>query len=549
MLEELNLDGIQDENARHCIKKLLNIIENLVSENRALREENRRLRDEVNRLKGEQGKPDIKSNTKENPPRDISSEKERKRPEKWKKGSKKGKIQINRTEVCKVDKNILPKDALFKGYEEATVQDLRISPDNTLFQKEKYYSPSERKTYIANLPEGYEGEFGPYVKSLIIVWHYGSNMTELKIEEFLENFGIYISKGQISNILIKGKDDFHKEKSEVYKAGINNSDYQQIDDTGMRVKGKNYYCHIICNPLYTAYFTTEKKDRLTILDVLQNFGKRRYIINEEAISLLANFNLSQNVFRKINLFPLEKELTEVEFIELLDEHLPQLGKLQRTRFFESCAIAYYHRQIEFPIVNLLVCDNAPQFKVLTKELALCWIHEGRHYKKLMPEVKNHRQLLDDFLGEFWQFYGKLLDYKEEPGEDMSLALSKEFDKLFSSVTDYDALDDRIAKTREKKEALLMVLKYPEIPLHNNCSELGARKVVTKRNISQGTRTEEGTRAQDTFLSLADTTRKLGISFYHYIYDRISKSFEIPALGKLIEEKAVNLRLGILGNFG
>jgi hypothetical protein len=120
-------------------------------------------------------------------------------------------------------------------------------------------------------------------------------MTELKIEEFLENFGIYISKGQISNILIKDKDDFHKDKSEVYKAGISSSVYQQIDDTGMRVKGKNYYCHIICNPLYTAYFTTEKKDRLTILDVLQNFGKRRYIINEEAISLLANFNLPQNI--------------------------------------------------------------------------------------------------------------------------------------------------------------------------------------------------------------------------------------------------------------
>jgi hypothetical protein len=145
MLEELNLDGIQDENSRQCIKKLLNIIENLVSENRALREEVQRLRDENNRLKGEQGKPDIKGNTKENPARDISSEKERKRPEKWKKGSKKGKIQINKTEICKVDKSTLPADAVFKGYEEATVQDLRISPDNTLFQKEKYYSPSREK--------------------------------------------------------------------------------------------------------------------------------------------------------------------------------------------------------------------------------------------------------------------------------------------------------------------------------------------------------------------------------------------------------------------
>jgi hypothetical protein len=167
----------------------------------------------------------------------------------------------------------------------------------------------------------------------------------------------------------------------------------------------------------------------------------------------------------------------------------------------------------------------------------------------MPEVKHHRQLLDNFLGKFWQFYKKLLAYKKQPGEELSLELSKEFDKLFSPATGYDALDDRIDKTRKKKDALLMVLKYPEIPLHNNCSELGARKIVPKRVIGQGTRTEDGTKAQDTFLSLADTTRKLGISFYKYIYDRVSKAFKISALGKLIEDKAAYLKLDILGEFG
>jgi hypothetical protein len=33
-------------------------------------------------------------------------------------------------------------------------------------------------------------------------------------------------------------------------------------------------------------------------------------------------------------------------------------------------------------VELLICDDAPQFKLVTDELSLCWIHEGRHYKKL-----------------------------------------------------------------------------------------------------------------------------------------------------------------------
>jgi regulator of replication initiation timing len=181
MLKELNLDGIQDENARECIRKLLNIIEAQASEIRALREENQRLRDENNHLKGEQGKPDIKANVKKQETKDISSEKERHEKKEWKKCSKKEKIKINRTEICKVAKTSLPEDAVFKGYEEVLFQDLLICPDNTLFRKEKYYSPSERKTYIANLPEGYEGKFGPGIKALTIISSYCNNMTEPKI--------------------------------------------------------------------------------------------------------------------------------------------------------------------------------------------------------------------------------------------------------------------------------------------------------------------------------------------------------------------------------
>jgi hypothetical protein len=30
---------------------------------------------------------------------------------------------------------------------------------------------------------------------------------------------------------------------------------------------------------------------------------------------------------------------------------------------------------------LPVCDDARQFKLVTEELGLCWIHNGRHFKK------------------------------------------------------------------------------------------------------------------------------------------------------------------------
>jgi hypothetical protein len=110
------------------------------------------------------------------------------------------------------------------------------------------------------------------------------------------------------------------------------------------------------------------------------------------------------------------------------------------------------------------------------------------------------------------------------------------------VTGYAALDDRIAKTRAKKDALLMVLLHPELPLHNNPAELAARRRVRKRDVSFGPRTPAGQKAWDTFQSLAETTQKLGLSFYQYIFDRISQANQIPPLADLIAERAKPLRL-------
>lgn len=121
-------------------------------------------------------------------------------------------------------------------------------------------------------------------------------------------------------------------------------------------------------------------------------------------------------------------------------------------------------------------------------------------------------------------------------------MENEFDNLFSTVTGYDALDQRIAKTKDKKSALLMVLNHPEIPLHNNPAELAARTRVRKRVVSSGTRTEEGTKAWDTFMSLSATAKKLGINFYSYLLDRISRSFNIAKPALLISQRAKELQL-------
>src|SRR5712692_67321 len=193
MLDDLDLSSISDDRTRDLIVRLLNIIETVTADLRAAQVENQRLRDEINRLKGEQGQPPIKPNTPAPLAPDHSSERERHHPTARVKRSKRDQIVIDRTEPLAVDPAILPPDAQFKGYEEVVVQDVVIRTDNVLFRKEKWYAPSTGQTYLAPLPAGYHGAFGPGVQALVLVFSFASQMTQPKIADWFAHVGISIS--------------------------------------------------------------------------------------------------------------------------------------------------------------------------------------------------------------------------------------------------------------------------------------------------------------------------------------------------------------------
>jgi regulator of replication initiation timing len=543
ILDEINIrfDKIDDKEISVAFSALLQLIERLSQENEKLKADSQRLRDENNLLKGEHGKPRIRGNT--NKGKDVSSEAERKEREKNKEKkskAKKHKIKIDRTEICKVDRSELPEDVEFKGYENVVIQEIVIKTDNVEYKKEVFYSPSEKKTYVGKLPVGVTGEFGPGVRSLVCTLKHMANMSEPKILEFFQNFGIYISQSTISRILTKDQEGFHQEKADIFQSGLCSTIYQQIDDTGVRVNGENQYSQIVSNPYYTAYFTVPHKDRLTVIDILLGGVERAYCFNQEAFSLLEYFRVSKKLIALLKDAAEDKTISEEEMQILLNQLFPDplKGKNTRARIMEAAAIASYHQQTEIPVIRVLLSDDAPQFKKITEEQGLCWVHDGRHYKKLDPVVSLNREQLEDFLTQYWDYYGELLAYKEHPTCDQAEELSAEFDELFSTKTGYYALDDRIEKTKAKIEELLKVLKYPELPLHNNDAELGARAEKRRQDVSLQTKTKEGTEAKDTFLTITQTAKKLGVSAYEYIYDRISKQFNMPSLSKMIEQRTL-----------
>ena len=336
---------------------------------------------------------------------------------------------------------------------------------------------------------------------------------------------------------MKNSSKFESEFNDVYVSGLASSPWQHLDQTSARVKGVNHTTNIIGNPLYTVYYTTLRKDRLSVLGVLQNNPELEFILSPLTYKLLDKFNVPRKWSHQIKGLPQEISLKGDEFNSLLNQNLGQVGSQHRTRIFEAAAIAFYHQQFQIPIIKTLVTDDAPQFKLLTDDLSLCWVHEARHYKKLSPFVTCHQKSLDNFLDNFWDYYRELLAYKNSPSGLEKLRLKSQFLEIFGSPSGYEQLDERKKLTLSKISELLLVLEHPELPLHNNPAELAARTIVQRRNISYATQTCEGTKAMDIFMSLVATTRKLGISFFEYMHERISHLGNIPSLGTIIREQS------------
>jgi hypothetical protein len=538
-----DIQDIADVRVSSILNTLLNLVEVLVEKNASLEKENQKLKDEINRMKGEQGKPHIRKQTKnaKSENTDHSSEEERKKRNKEKsarkkKLKKKKNIKIDRRITVEIDVDSLPADAIFKGYKTRVIQDIKINTDNIEFTLPVYYSPSQNKTFLGKLPLGYSGDFGSGIHALVITLYRDSGMTEAAIKRFLTTFHVHISKATISRMLTEGHDEFHQEKENIIDAGLKASSYQHLDDTGSRVKGKNHYTHILCNPYFTAFFTQPKKDRLTLLTLLCR-DELKFSFNQAAYDTMTELGLSHKRLIELKKMTSDSIMTRQEIDVFLSTLFPNPKKHTTNRRIirEAAAIVYYHSTPE--AIQFLLCDDAPQFNLIALYKALCWIHQGRHYKKLEPIVAVHRQALDNFIEKFWDYYDALLTYKQAPSVALAHSLSEEFDVLFSTKTGYEALDMRIAMTFAKKESLLLVLTFPFLPLHNNPAELGARVQARMRDINLHTMSDLGTAAKDTFATLVQTAKKLGVNIYQYIYDRVSKTFAMPSLADLIIEQS------------
>ena len=140
--------------------------------------------------------------------------------------------------------------------------------------------------------------------------------------------------------------------------------------------------------------------------------------------------------------------------------------------------------------------------------------------------------------QIWDLYADLKAYKTNPrlqNPTFQEEIRQRFRELCRTRTTYQTLNGHLKRLLGSQDELLRVLEDPNLPLHNNLSESDIREYVKRRKISGSTRSDAGRRCRDTFASLKKTCRKLGISFWQYLCDRVSRSNAIAPLGEAVRQ--------------
>ena len=504
------------------------------------------LRDEIAILKGQKPRPQFPSSKLEskqnnndqskspNPNNPNPSKKSKPGQPKGKKRKKKKTVLEIHSEVV-LQPTVIPEGAVFKGFRPYSVQDITVKTNHTRYLRARYKLPDG--SYIeGELPPDILGHYGPELITYILDQCHSCRVTEPLLLAHLRARGVLISAGQLNNILIQNNAAYEQEVNELLAAGVEADHQVQVDDTGGRHDGDSQYTTIIGNQWFSVFTTTDSKSRINFLKLLQS-GRDHYLVNEDTIAYLAQCKTSNYLLGYIA----KHQGTKYTSLAAWEQFMKEINVSQTSevRFLTEAALFASLFEHGIPRDLLIHSDDARQFDVVLFINTLCWIHEERHYRKLIMTTDKARDDLERVKEQIWTFYQTLKAYKTNPDKQIVAVIERQFDDIFQQKTSSPTLDHQLKKTHEKKKDLLGILTRPDSPLHNNRSETDARAAKIKLKVSGGTRSDAGRASRDTFLSLKQTCLKLGINFITFLQDRVRGLYRIPRLAEIIRKRSLS----------
>jgi hypothetical protein len=507
------------------IDRLEQEVEQLRLDNSNLRRDNQALKDEIARLKNLPPRPPFKPSgmDKATQPRPTGSGR---RPGR---GAKRDRVTREVTLQVEV-----PPGSRFKGYKTVVQRDLILTAEVVRYKRERWLTP-EGRTIIAPLPKGVAGGFGPGVRRFCLALHTQGQVTTERLTDLLNGIGLSISKREVVRLLTADLEPFEQEDLAVLQAGLVSSPYITVDDTGARHARRPGVTTQIGGERFCVFRTGRSKSRLNFLSLLRA-GCNEYVVNEAALDYLRRQPVEAAVIARLTKLQGQVFSSDLEWLEQLARCSINIFDRPLLQTLNEAATWGAIRHHGLMANTVVVSDDAGQFRV--GQHALCWVHAERHLQKLMPASPKQAKAVELVRKTIWCFYRGLKLWKLSPSPGAEASFRRQFNRIFGQHTGYKELDELLARLARRKSELLQVLERPEIPLHTNASENDLRAWVIKRKISGGTMSADGRVARDVMLGLSKTCRKLRLSFFDYLGDRLGLHGDqprIPPLAALVTQ--------------
>ncbi|MGF9763623.1 transposase [Microvirga sp. 0TCS3.31] len=429
-----------------------------------------------------------------------------------------------------------PPGSHFKGYKTVVRRDLVLAAEVVRYKRERWVTP-EGQTIIAQLPVGVTGGFGPGVRRFCLALHTQGQVTTERLTDLLNGIGLSISKRQVVRLITSDLEMFEQEDRAVLEAGLTSSPYITVDDTGARHARRPGVTTQIGGERFCVFRTSRSKSRLNFLSLLRG-GREDYVVNEATLDYLRAQSVEAAVIARLTKLQGQVFSSDLEWLEQLARCSINIFDRPLLQTLNEAATWGAIRHHGLMANTVVVSDDAGQFRV--GQHALCWVHAERHLQKLMPASPKQAQAVELVRKTIWCFYRGLRLWKQSPTPGAEASFRRQFNRIFGQHTGYKELDELLARLARRKSELLQVLERPEIPLHTNASESDLRACVIKRKVSGGTMSVNGRVARDVMLGLSKTCRKLGLSFFAYLGDRLGLTTGqpmIPPLADLVIQAA------------
>src|SRR3954447_6605340 len=366
-----NLEDLSAAELRSLVVSLLEAVAQLEAKVAALTEENAQ-------LKGLKGRPNLKPSGMEKgtDPSPAASGKTD-RPQRRRDLPKSTRLIVDEERVVP----LAPQPGWrFKGFKVYTVQDLVVETRVVRYWRLCYRTP-EGRLVVAPLPPEVTSHFGANLVRYLLSQHYQCRVTMPLLHQQLQDVGILISAGQISNLLTKGHEAFHAEKAALKQAGLETARWISVDDTGARHLGVNGVTTQIGDDRFTSFDTVVSKSRLMFLMTLRG-AFQDYVVNAAALIYLHEQNAPAFLIERLMAHDGRQFADE----DVWTDHLIALG-ITGTKAVRLASVVAGSLDHLLPDA-VIVSDGAGQFDVLRH--GLCWIHAECLIHRLVTVTEEQR---------------------------------------------------------------------------------------------------------------------------------------------------------------